>query len=38
MRELKIMNRIELLKTRKQDNSKIICKLMRELKRIRNEK
>lgn len=34
--ELMIMNRIELLKTRKSDNIKIIAKLERKLRSIRN--
>lgn len=35
MEELRILNRIALLETRKSDNSNIIRKLQRKLRRIR---
>lgn len=38
MEELKIMNRIELLKSRDGDNGNIIRKLERQLRIIRNNK
>jgi hypothetical protein len=36
-RELVIMNRIELLRSRNRDNGRIIMKLERELRNIRRE-
>lgn len=38
MNELAIMSRIALLKTRPTNNTRIIAKLERQLRRIRNEK